>query len=374
MRQTRSDRTSRRLSPLAQTLGLSLAAPALLMFGCAGQPGARSGDAGGKLAVAKAADGAAGATAQPPRVDAVQASRIRERAIEILEQSAQSSDPQVRANGVESAMIALTRLIILVETGLRDPNPGVRSVSAMVVGKAKLTNLAEKCRPMLADPVPQVRASAILALAVNKRAVNRTPLADMLLNDPSPWARRHAAFVLGEIGDRSASSLLRAAAHEGDSDLGAEQVRSYQLQIAEALIKLGDADARQAVRAALYPSRPEDLESAALAVQIIGQVKDRDAIDQLVYLSQYKNSAGQMYPAEVRLGIAQALSSMGIKGGAYIADEFKNSPMPALRAQAAFVYGYVGKSQLKTLEAMMADPDPIVRIAAAASVLRVDPR
>ena len=81
-----------------------------------------------------------------------------------------------------------------------------------------------------------------------------------------------------------------------------------------------------------------------------------------------------MYPAEVRLGIAQALSGMGIKGGAYIADVFKANPSPALRAQAAFVYGFVGKSQLATLEAMMADPDPTVRIAAAASVLRVDPR
>ncbi len=374
---TRPDRTPRRNSTLARKGGVAsclvLAAPALMLMGCAGQPEAAA-PGGAKPSAAATAAGEPAAPGQPPRVDRVQASRIREQAIEILEQSAQSSDPQVRANGIEAAMIAPTRLVILVETGLRDPNPGVRNVSAMVVGKAKLASLAEKCRPMLADPVPQVRASAILALAVNKRSVDRTPLAEMLLNDPSPWARRHAAFVLGEIGDKSAMSLLRAAAHEGDSDLGAEQVRSYQLQIAEALIKLGDDDARQAVRAALYPSRAEDLESAALAVQIIGQVKDREAIDQLVYLSQYKNREGQMYPAEVRLGIAQALSGMGIKGGAYIADEFKANPSPALRAQAAFVYGFVGKSQLATLEAMMADPDPTVRIAAAASVLRVDPR
>lgn len=346
----------------------------LLLTACAGQPQAGPGAAKPETGAKAAAGGKAAKAPEPVRVDRVQASRIREQAIEILEKSAQSEDPQVRANGIEAAMIAPQRLMILIETGLRDPNPGVRNVAAMAVGKARLASLAEKCRPMLSDPVPQVRASAIFALAVNNKAVDRTPLAEMLLSDPSPWVRRHAAFILGEIGDRSAMTLLRAAAHQGDKDLPSEQARSYQLQIAEALIKLGDNDARQAVRAALYPSRPEDLESAALAVQIIGQVKDRDAIDQLIYLSEYRNSQGQMYPAEVRLGIAQALSGMGIRGGSFIADEFKASPTPALRAQAAFVYGYVGKAQLATLEAMMADPDPTVRIAAAAGVLRMDLR
>jgi HEAT repeat protein len=340
----------------------------IYVSGCGGP---KVGEAGPKGGPGKATQ-PAGAAAAPVRIDRVEASRIRERAIEIIEQADRSTDPQVRANAIEAALIAPQRLGGIIEKGLRDPNAGVRNVAAMAVGRGKLANLAEKCRPMLSDPTPQVRASAILALAANKRAVDRTPLATMLLTDPSPWVRRHAAFVLGEIGDRSAMALLRSAAHAGDEGLSQEQVASYQLQVAEALIKLGDDDAKQAVRAALYPARPEDLESAALAVQIISQVKDREATAQLVHLSEYKNPQGQMYPAEVRLGIAQALSGMGVRGGAYIADEFWQDPAPTLRAQAAFVYGYIGRDQLARLDTMMNDAEPTVRIAAAASVLRID--
>lgn len=62
-------------------------------------------------------------------------------------------------------------------------------------------------------------------------------------------------------------------------------MRLLQLQLAEAMVKLGEDDQIATIRAALYPSRPEDLEATALAVQIIGQVKDRGSIDELIYLS-----------------------------------------------------------------------------------------
>ena len=118
--------------------------------------------------------------------------------------------------------------------------------------------------------------------------MDQTPLGAMMRH-PDPRVRAQAAYVLGEIGNRSAAALLREAAKNPPTTAPLSQVRILQLQIAEALVKLGELDAIETVRASLFPSRPDDLETAALAVQIIGQVKDRRSIDQLIYLTALKD-------------------------------------------------------------------------------------
>lgn len=76
-------------------------------------------------------------------------------------------------------------------------------------------------------------------------------------------------------------------------------------------------------------------------------------------------------PAEVRLGVAAALARMGLKEGGFIADEYAANTFPPIRAQVAFVYGEIGRPEsLAKLEEFMADPDPMVRVAAAAGVLK----
>ncbi|CAG1007402.1 hypothetical protein PHYC_03427 [Phycisphaerales bacterium] len=311
------------------------------------------------------------ATQAPGADDRIAASSIRERAIQLIEELSKSSDPQVRANAVEAASIVPNRLSEVVERGLHDPNPAVRSVAALAVGRSRITDLADQLSPLQSDPTPHVRISVILALVNCGQPVDRTPLANYLLEDPSPWVRRHAAFVLGEIGDRSALPLLRTAVRDSFPPASAEQVKILQLQISEAMIKLGDDHARQVLRASLYPSRPEELETAAIAVQIIGQLRDRDSIDQLIYLSEYRDRSGRPYPAEIRLGIASALASMGLKQGGFVADEFLASDRPELRAQAAFAYGEIGgRASWEKLDGMMSDPHSQVQIAAAAGILR----
>jgi HEAT repeat protein len=110
---------------------------------------------------------------------------------------------------------------------------------------------------------------------------------------------------------------------------------------------------------------------AALAVQIIGQVRDRGAIDQLIYLTAYRDAqAGQM-PAEIRLGAAMSLARMGKTEGTFIVNEYAGSTMPVLRAQAALAYGQIGRTEnLPRLEQMLNDPEGITRVAAAAGVLK----
>jgi HEAT repeat protein len=301
----------------------------------------------------------------------VQASTLREQAIAVIEESARSADPQVRANAVEAAGRASGRLKTIVEKGLVDPNVGVRSVAAMTVGRSKIRDLAERCRSLLDDPAPQPRVAAIFALAANGRTVDQTPLADVVLNGPTVSLRAQAAFVLGELGNPSSKPLLQQALAAGANFGTPEQLKIYQLQVAEALIKLGDDEQRTGVRAALYPNRSEELEAAALAAQILGQINDRQAISQLVYLSEYRDSAGNTHPAEVRLAVADTLSTMGVKGGAFIPEQYLARPEPAIRAQVAHVYGSMsGNQALWRLDELLKDREGIVRVAAADGILR----
>jgi HEAT repeat protein len=302
----------------------------------------------------------------------VERSQLRERAIESLLHATQAPEPQMRANSIEGLLLAPTRLDSAVALGLKDENLGVRSVAAMAVGRARVASLGAASEPLLADGSPFVRISAIYAQVRLKRPVDPGQLAGLLLTDPSPRVRAHAAYVLGELGNRSASGMLRQALLDKMSLAPAEEVRLMQLQIAEALVKLGDSAQVQTVRAALYPSRPEELEAAALAIQIIGEVKDKGAIDQLIYLDAYRDETGQRMPAEVRLALASAMAKMGMREGAFIATEFQASPIPAVRAQAASVFGETGQREnLAQLAAMMDDPDGFVRVAAAAAVLKI---
>jgi HEAT repeat protein len=110
----------------------------------------------------------------------------------------------------------------------------------------------------------------------------------------------------------------------------------------------------------------------ALAVQILGEIRDRASVDQLIYLSAYRNEAKQPYPAEIRLAVAEALAKLGRPEGVFIAHEYASSEIGVVRAQAAHVYGHAGSLEhLGALERMMGDSEGMVGISAAAGVLRV---
>jgi hypothetical protein len=312
--------------------------------------------------------------------DPVAVSAVREHAISVIDESASSKDPQVRANAVEGASLAPDRLKSVIGRGLTDPSAGVRTVAAMSVGKARVAELCSGVRPLLDDQSAFVRAAAIFALARCGQPVDRTPLAGMLLRDPSARLRSHVAFILGELGDPSALSLLRQAVEES-TRLEPGQRRFFELQACEAMVKLGDRAQCSAIQAALHPSHPEELENIALACQLIGEIRDTTAAAQLVSLADYSQVVGdpkqpsgkQTYPAEVRLAAAGALSALGVggTGAPSIAAEYATSKSAPIRAQAAYVFGQIGGHKYwGKLDAMMGDPSGDVRVSAAAAVLR----
>ncbi|MFO0834607.1 MAG: HEAT repeat domain-containing protein [Phycisphaerales bacterium] len=300
----------------------------------------------------------------------VSSSELRERALEVIEDGSRSNAAEVRANAVEAAGLAARRCENVIAIGLKDDNVGVRSVAAMAAGRAKVEALAPALNPMLLDSSPFVRAAAVMGLARMGKPVDQTPLSTMLLTDSSPRVRAHAAFCLGEIGNRSALGLLRQAARSSVPRASDTEIKLMQLQVSEAMVKLGEDETVQSIRAALYPSRPEELEATALAVQILGQVRDKGSSGAMIHLAETKDAAGRPLPAEIRLGIAAALAKLGSPQGGFIADEFVADQNPLLRAQAAAVYGEIGdQTSLAHLSKMLGDPDERVRISAARGVL-----
>jgi HEAT repeat protein len=321
----------------------------------------RSGAASNSVAVAGSIN---------PR-DQVAVSQLREQAIDLLLRATTSGQPEFRANAIEGLLSAPSRLKPVLPVALSDASAGVRTVAALAAGRLKAKDNAAALTPLRSDSSPFVRAAAIYALVRIGEPVDPTPLSTML-RDPDTRVRAHAAFVLGELGNSSALKMLRDASGTSSPRSDPTQIRIMQLQIAEAMVKLGDERAVSEIRAALYPASPQDLEAATLAAQIIGQVRDQSSRGELILLTTSNDQQQGRYPAETRLAAAGALAKLGNPRGGFIAKEYSTSPIATQRAQSALVYGETRLTEhLAPLATLMADADPAVRLSAAAAILKI---
>lgn len=242
----------------------------------------------------------------------------------------------------------------------------------MVAGEVRQRDQAGALRPLLRDPSAFVRASATYALiALGDRTVDPTPLGDMATQDSSARVRAHAATMLGLIGDESAIPLLRATAAAKMPRAGEGEIRLLRLSVSEALVRLGEEQEIHTLHAALFPSTPDQLESAAIAAQMLGELGSRRSIPELTNLVVYLDPAsGQQMPAEIRMSAAQSLGRLGKNDGAFVGLEYVNNPDPLIRAQAARVLGVMrGSEASAALARLLEDPNPLVRVSAAAGVL-----
>ncbi|MBX3323941.1 MAG: HEAT repeat domain-containing protein [Phycisphaeraceae bacterium] len=304
--------------------------------------------------------------------DPVALSQLREQALDELVTAASSEYAQERANALEGLLYAPSRLQPIAAMALMDSNEGVRSIAAMVVGRARLAELTPALRTLLHDQSPFVVASAIYALDRNGAAVDPTPLGRFLFDSASMKVRAHAAYVLGELGHASALPMLADAARATSSSGSSVEHRLLELQIAEAMIKLGDRTKLDSIRSALLPASADELEATALAAQIIGTVGDRESAKVLIWLSAQQDQRGNAMPPEVLLSITGALAELKVRGGSQMPDRFLTHANPAVRAQAAFVYGQIAQREnLSRLETLLDDESGLVRVAAATATLRV---
>jgi len=351
------DQSSTRLiAPLTGSIGIIVL---LTSLGC----GAQIRPDGPKRVVFNEPDGSRRIIEVSP------ASELRATAIDRLMRLTADPSPEIRANTIEALSPVRAQVEPVVALALSDPNAGVRTVAAMVAGRSQLRSLAPTIREMLGDDSPFVRSAAMFALGSFGEEIDLSELSLLLFEDENPRVRSQIAFILGELGEESAVPMLLQSMRQPMNQASVIQKKLFRLQVAEALIKLGHDDSIDAVRAALYPSRPDELEATALAVQIIGQIRDEPSIDQLIYLAD--PDADTPMPAEVRLGVASALAEMGYREGSFVADEYMDNQVDAIRAQSAIVYGKTqSRANLGKLEVMMLnDPSPLTQVAAAGAIV-----
>lgn len=303
---------------------------------------------------------------------AIQLSQAREGAIEQLEGLARHADPVIRGNALEALLEAPGRATIWLERGLTDQSPGVRAVALGGIAEAGRADLAAQAAPLLRDRSPFVRLNAAYALAANGDDRGTQEIVRALMQSDDPRLRAQAAYVLGELDNRSAVPLLRDAAARPMPLAPEGGVRLMNLQLSEAMVKLGDSEQIQPIRAALYPASAQDLEATALAARILGEVGDRASETQLAFLTARLDDRGNMLPPEVRLSAVYALAQLGKTQGDTIALAYLDDPRATIRALSALVLGEIGKTQhLDTIRPLLADPDPSVRVHAAAAVVRL---
>ncbi len=280
---------------------------------------------------------------------------------QVLE-SIRSDSPYLRANAIETAQRLPRRVVPLVQLGLDDSAPVVRFAALATIGKLRLHNLAPAAERLVADPSESVRAASLAALHQCGRVVDLSPLAGMLASS-DPGTRGNVAMLLGQMGDTDSVAMLKEMARVPMPRVGAVQAALVRLQVAEALVKLGDESSLNAIRAAVYS--PFD-EARVVAVSMLGALADRRMEKAIVQLLSKP-------PIELQLAAAETLARLGKADGRAFVLEACGSEIATVRAQAALALAqFEATKVLEKLVVLLRDPDEQVRLSAAAAIMRID--
>jgi len=305
----------------------------------------------------------------PDEVNLLPDDRLREVAMDLLIQAGESDYALLRANAIEGLRHEPGLVESIAVSSLTDENRGVRFVAAMTIGMLKLQDSVHLLEPMLHDPSDSVRAAALYGLRRCGRDVDLNPLAQMLRSD-DPEVKSNAALVLGELGDSTAAPMIRNAVGTSLSRVGPVRRRVVELQLAEAMVRLGMRQEIEVIRAALFTTQ-EQGEITALACLMCGRLGDRDALPTLQGLAQRTGAGG--HAPEVRMAASMAIAQIDqSQVPIEVPMEFVASPRPELRAQAAMTLGKIRHAAVVgQLRQLLADPDPIVQVSAAAAILEL---
>ncbi len=305
---------------------------------------------------------------------------LRADALAFLISMTESDYAGYRANAIEALAAEPEAGERAARTGLLDGNAGVRFAAAMVIGMEGYSDSAPLVHALLNDENESVQAAAIYALASNGQDANISALASFLENG-NLSVRSNAALAIGELGDPSAIEMLREALEFSNPRATLAEQRLSDLQIAEAMAKLGDDGAISRIRAHLRGAGQDEGEVAALAATMLGnlnaRIYQRDLVNMVAAWKEFKQSA------EVRLAAMGALIKMGESvtvempmeyfGRAY-ADTRPNE-FVGVRAQATYVLGLIDNVRgLPYLAELFyeSDDEPVRLQSAAAILKRID--
>lgn len=308
-------------------------------------------------------------TEEPARLEPLATASPRERAVTILMDSSQSEWAQLRANAFEALISDPVLLRREVLSGIADENRGVRFVATMAIARASLCDLISFVEPLLFDPSDSVRAAAMYALHTCGEDIDPTPLAAMV-DSEDPEVRGNAYVVLGLLGNPTATRLIRSSLGTPLGLADPVRMKLVELQGAAALVRLGEVQEIEPIRAALF-APVEQAEITALAIQIISELADKGARQMLARLVEAPSE--QARPAEIRLAAAEAIAKLGFREPEpllRLASEYRHDPRPATRAQTASLLSEVDDATSDAfLAELMVDEDALVRLAAAGSLL-----
>ncbi len=286
---------------------------------------------------------------------------IRERAIEQVIASLASQDPFIRANAVETSQYLPDRVGHMVQLALEDKSEAVRFAAAAIIGKQRLKDLVRPVRRLLNDPSMSVYASALFALRRCGDPVDISPMAQ-LMQQPDATLRGNVAMLLGLLEEPSAIPILKNGSKWlGDYQISDAQASLIRLQIAEAMVILGDESGLEAIRAMAYSTNDE---VRILAVQALGRVRDRKFEPALHSILNHN-------PIELRLAAAGSLAQLGDSAGLKILLAGSRFSLDPVRSQAAVALGYIAHPvAVQARVDLLTDPSEQVRLSAAAAILQ----
>ena len=298
----------------------------------------------------------------------------RESAVDLLVHAAHDDQPMLRAYAFEGLQHAPESLREVGELGLKDENRGVRFIATMAIGKSGLESMSPAIEPLLQDSSPSVQAAAIFALNTLGTPVNPNPLGGMASSN-NPEIRANAYMVLGLLGNASAIGMIDSTLGKGMKLANPMRVRLTDLQAAEALVRLGQVEEVEPIRAALF-APVEQGELSILACDMLGRLQDQQARSMLMRLITAPDN--QRRPLEIRMAAATAIFRLDPPFAPVVQTvimEGVNDPDPRRRIQATAGLAISPSPEATSvLTSMMQDEDPTVRIAAAAGLVqRLDP-
>lgn len=322
----------------------------------------------------------------------------RDTAIQLVQIASRDQDPFLRANAIEAMQSIPDRALPLAQIGLEDEHPVVRFTSLVTIGKMRLRELGEAAVRSTRDPDPSVRAAAMYAARRCDQQVDISEMAGMLAG-PNPSVRSNVVMLLGMMGDASALPMIEAQSKIPMPNQRVDKLRStlVRVQVAEAQFLLGDQDAISPLRAAAFS---EFDEVRVLAVTMLGRLRDASAETALMAIIERRDQ-----PIELRLASVEAVSHIGGRAAikqlleqSGFVSQACHSDNPVLRAQAVITAGsleiarkrvykellpsdppyiwrlFEDNTLISTIDQLMEDAHPQVRLSAAAAALRSETR
>lgn len=298
-------------------------------------------------------------------------SHLRERAREALKLGVGYEElATVRAYAVEAMQeVGGEKMRPWIRKAVLDESPAVRFAATMALG-ALGDRLGRDAVGKLANAGPPSDRIASIYYAHRMGDKSRTHLlAQYLLDNGDPATRRHAAFVLGRLGEPGAIKLLARAMKDSDAGVRANAVESMAM--------LGSSEAESTLAGDCFGGAGAQETLGVLALGGLAKKKHRGVfIDRLAKAEHL----------ETRLAAARALGMIGDRSGYDLAVESldfeprdDDDDDPAwnrrirVREMAALALGDIGDRRAlpKLSEMLESASDPRLQIAAAKAILQI---